>query len=451
MRNTKALLLLLLMLALLSFASCGSRQAPEENSPPYEEGVLTRENEPNSNELEPNDPESSESIFEGMIAIIPYGFIHYPYTAMPVVEKYGENKVTSRPWIYSGLITEETPAEAVTHILPQLGASPEIKAFVINTVCPGIIADFEILRKERDDIYIIYCEPPYGDAATLSQIADLILVNDEFAMCSAMARQAARLRAGTLVYYSYPMHADDASYPVYFAKRTQIEQQCAKLGIEFIDIATPNPQAGGEEAVIKFIQKNVPKMVEKYGKDTAFFATECFVQIPLVEAIIETGAIYPQPCCFSSANAISAALGLKTDIEYLPEINDWTIYEQTHLESRAFLAEKDNPGMVSPWADGTKAALAEKGMLGRLSTWPVYDSFMYSYVGAEYAVKWINGEVPKEGVDVKALKQLMEDYAGVEVYLTLYTDEYPYTEKGAGTGETYDNILLVRMDYITFE
>ena len=40
-------------------------------------------------------------------------------------------------------------------------------------------------------------------------------------------------------------------------------------------------------------------------------------------------------------------------------------------------------------------------------------------------------------------------FAGVGVFLTPYTDEYPYTENG--TGETYDNFLLMRMDYITFE
>jgi len=43
----------------------------------------------------------------------------------------------------------------------------------------------------------------------------------------------------------------------------------------------------------------------------------------------------------------------------------------------------------------------------------------------------------------------MADYAGVEVFLTPYTDQYPYTE--FGTGETYDNYLMMRMDYIIFD
>jgi hypothetical protein len=49
----------------------------------------------------------------------------------------------------------------------------------------------------------------------------------------------------------------------------------------------------------------------------------------------------------------------------------------------------------------------------------------YTLSAAEYAIKWINGEVPKEGIDVGVLKQIMEDYAGVEVFLTPYKDEAP--------------------------
>ena len=49
----------------------------------------------------------------------------------------------------------------------------------------------------------------------------------------------------------------------------------------------------------------------------------------------------------------------------------------------------------------------------------------------------------KEGVDVEVLKELMEDFADVEVHLSPYTDEE--------TGETYESFLLMLMDYIIFE
>ena len=58
----------------------------------------------------------------------------------------------------------------------------------------------------------------------------------------------------------------------------------------------------------------------------------------------------------------------------------------------------------------------------------------------EYAVKWINGEVPREGVDIGALKQSMKDYVGVKVCLTRFV-----------SGETgTDNFFLLSMDYFIY-
>jgi malate synthase len=64
--------------------------------------------------------------------------------------------------------------------------------------------------------------------------------------------------------------------------------------------------------------------------------------------------------------------------------------------------------------------LSSKNMLGRISTWPVNDEYMYTFVATEYAVKWINGEVQKESVDIEVLWQLMEDYTGVRVHFTFH-------------------------------
>ena len=432
-------IVVLLSIAVL-LASCAkdntSDQPVTEISPIIEIEEHTDSDHPTDETLKPP--------FEVMIAIVT-DVRKYLYTAMPVVEKYGVDSVLHRTWAYSGYITEENPSDGVLRLLPRIAADPDIQAVVVSAVCPGVIAHFEQLRRDREDMLVIYCEPPYGDAATLSRITDLVVSTDEFNMGSAMVQQAKKLGAETIVFYSVPVSTDND--PAYYEWSRQIEQQCNKLGLSFIDSPTPNTVVYGEEAVVEFLEKDVLKMVKKYGQDTAFFAIECFMQVPLVKAIIETGAIYPQSCCFSSANAISGALGLKTDMDYLAEINshftEWSNFSDTYNEGKTFIEEKDKPVRITTWAEGTQAALAEKGMLGRLSTWPVDNIFMYAYAGSEYAIKWINGEVPKEGVDVEVLKQLMEDYAGVEVYLTPYTDEE--------SGETYENFLLMRMDYITFE
>jgi hypothetical protein len=59
----------------------------------------------------------------------------------------------------------------------------------------------------------------------------------------------------------------------------------------------------------------------------------------------------------------------------------------------------------------------------------------------EYAVKWLNGEVPRKGIDVLALKLCMEDFAGLECYLKTYAD---------WEGVEYPNWFLVREDYLTY-
>ena len=64
-----------------------------------------------------------------------------------------------------------------------------------------------------------------------------------------------------------------------------MRQTCEELGIEFVDATAPDPTGdAGLSGAQQFILEDVPKMVDKYGKDTAFFSTNCAMQIPLVKA-----------------------------------------------------------------------------------------------------------------------------------------------------------------------
>jgi len=74
-------------------------------------------------------------------------------------------------------------------------------------------------------------------------------------------------------------------------------------------------------------------------------------------------------------------------------------------------------------------------------------SMMGTATGAEYAIKWINGEVPKDSIDYDVLSRIMADYVneltGESVDITLA----PYEEDGV----TYDNFLLNFIDsYLTY-
>ena len=108
-------------------------------------------------------------------------------------------------------------------------------------------------------------------------------------------------------------------------------------------------------------------MVAQYGKDTAFFSTNCAMQVPLIKACVEQGAIYPQPCCPSPYHGYPTALGLVAEGDSAAAITVDEIVAQT------------------------TAALDAAGVLGRFGTWPVPTSMMMTIAGVEYAFEWMAG------------------------------------------------------------
>ena len=88
----------------------------------------------------------------------------------------------------------------------------------------------------------------------------------------------------------------------------------------------------------------------------------------------------------------------------------------------------------------------EKNMTDRLSTWPVSAPMMFVNAGAEYAIKWINGEVPKNSIDNAVLLNCMNDY------ITEVVGEASnvYMRSNSENGITYDNFKLLLMSYMDF-
>jgi hypothetical protein len=58
-----------------------------------------------------------------------------------------------------------------------------------------------------------------------------------------------------------------------------------------------------------------------------------------------------------------------------------------------------------------RAELTARGAAGRLGTWPIPASMMWTTVGTEYAIKFLNGEAPQgREVSYELLASLMSDY-----------------------------------------
>lgn len=330
-------------------------------------------------------------------------------SAESMTQKYGD-KIVHVTWP-DNFMTEQ---EQMITTVSKLAADPEIKAVIINQAVPGTNAAIDKLLESRDDMLIIYGTPQENPEDVAAR-ADIILQPNELDMGPAMVEQAQKMGAKTFVHYSFPRHMAQV---LLSSRRELIKEKCAELGIEFVDATAPDPTGdSGVSGAQQFILEDVPKMVAQYGKDTAFFSTNCAMQVPLIKACVSEGAIYPQPCCPSPYHGYPAALGLVSEED--------SAVEKMNIED--IVAQ-------------TTKALDEAGVLGRFSTWPVPVSMMITVAGTEYAFDWMAGNTNGK-LDLDALKVKMDEYAGLDCQMSPYTDD---------AGTSYDNYQLIMMDYLTY-
>jgi hypothetical protein len=408
--------LFLTLALLLTLTACAA--APTEVPPP----LPTEQPAP----LEP--APAPEKPFPGKIAIITNDVTcnEEEYrSAAQMVAKYGEEKVIHKLW------PVKFPEEGgqMIRIVQQIAEDPDVKALIINQAVQNTLAAVDKQLEIRSDIFLVACQPT-ENPPDLAQRFNLILNTDEVGMGQPMAQQAQKLGAKTFGHLSFPRHL---SYATISARHEIIMEECAKLGKNFVDHTVPDPtgdigMAGAQQVMLE----EIPKLVKEYGEDTAFFCTNCGLQIPLIKAVVDAHGIYVQPCCPSPFHGFPNALGLVGEDGY---------YESVFSSA----GTQDTAKII---VARTREKLAEKNMLGRVSTWPVPPAMMSTVAAAEYAIKWINGEVPKEGIDIAVLEQCMADYAGVECFTRSLGSHESDLDIAEGT---YPNWLLVREDYLTFE
>jgi hypothetical protein len=326
--------------------------------------------------------------------------------AQNVLARYGEDHVIHMTFPDKFMDEQETTIAN----LVSMASDPDLKALVICQAVPGTAPGIDSIKEIRDDLLIIAGQPQ-EDPPIISSRADIVLQLDEMGMGYSIPAQAKKQGAEVFVHYSFPRHM---SYPLLSGRRDLMKEECARLGLEFVDATAPDPTGdAGTSGAQQFILEDVPRMVEKYGKDTAFFSTNCAMQVPLISSVVDTGAIYPQPCCPSPYHGFPSALGIE-----IPE---------------------DKQGDIGYVVDEITRIMAEKGMTGRTSTWPVPVSMMFIEGSAEYAIDWINGEFTDK-VDIERLQRKFFEYSGVESQLTVL-------EEG---GVTYDNYYCILMDFLDF-
>lgn len=270
-----------------------------------------------------------------------------------------------------------------------------------------------------DKVHEIYPDFPFitGVPAEAPEVispkAGVILSADEIAMGTTIIEQAAKMGAKTFVHYSFARHM---SYPTIVERHKLMQEKCAELGIQFVDATAPDPTGdAGVTGAQQFILEDLPRQVEKYGKETAFFNTNCGMQPAMIQAVLATGAYYPQQCCPSPYHGYPDALGIE-----IPE---------------------DKQGNVEFIVEQITKKIAEAGMTGHFSTWPVPINMAMIGAGVEYGFDYLNGEIDSLA-DMDHWKKLLDEQAGGEGKIKIS----PLTLDGV----TYDNYFMLLSDYITF-
>ncbi|MDD2447142.1 MAG: DUF3798 domain-containing protein [Tissierellia bacterium] len=326
--------------------------------------------------------------------------------AQNMVAEYGDMIVTATYPDNFQAETETTIANVVA-----LASDPDVKAIVFVQAVPGAAAAIDKVRETRPEMLFI-AGVAAEDPATIASKADIVMLVDEISMGSTIPQKAFDMGAETLIHYSFARHL---SYATIAARRELMVEKCEELGIEFVDVTAPDPTGdAGVSGAQQFILEDVPRQIEQYGQNTAFFSTNCSMQEPLIRSIMEQGAIYPQQCCPSPYHGYPAALNIDVS---------------------------GHEGDVQFMLDSIGDKLIEAGQEDKMSTWGVPVNMLMVEAGVEYAIEYIEGNTDGT-LDEKVLSSIVNDLAGGEgkAQLTKYNEN----------GVQLDNFYMILCDFYDF-
>ena len=347
-------------------------------------------------EVEVPAPPAVTEPFPGIIAIVtrPFDFDEEEYrSAQALVERFGEDRVIHKTW-WVGFSGDSM----VVQRLLDIAENPDVNAIIINQATANTNWGIDAVRQIRGDDIFIAVGSAAEHPADVSMRVDLALDLNMAAVGEHFVAQALAMGAETIVHYSFPRHM---AVPLLATRRDDIQRAAEAAGIAFHDLDSPDPMEVGMPASQLFIAEDVPRRVEEFGVNTVFLSTNCGQQIPLINGVIETGAMYMLLCCPSPFNRFPVALGLA---ESLSEAHD------------SFA-----PAEI---VEATRQIIAEAGMTGRLANGAICHRMAWTYVGFMYAVEWLNGNAPRgEYPCIDLINRLVGDFAyswhGERMYMDL--------------------------------
>lgn len=277
---------------------------------------------------------------------------------------------------------QETAISQIT----SLGDDKDVKGIIICAGYSGILPAIQKVKEKRPDM-IVVTAPIWDDPDMMAKYIDLCLDTDWVQRGITIPTKAQQMGAKTFIHYSFPTHM---AKEVIAKRHDKMKETCEKLGMTFVDVLTPDPQAGaGRPAMLQFLQQDIPMQIQKYGKDTCIFGTNCPMQDVIIAKALELKFIMAEQCCPTPTQGFPAAMNLA-------------------------IAPED-AGNFDKINDMIRQKAAEAGVTGRLSTWPVPVGYFLPEFSAEVVRGMIAGSLPKTNILTEQLQTIAKQVAGVGV------------------------------------
>lgn len=324
----------------------------------------------------------------------------------------GEEMAKKYPEIVKHLTLPENFEEEIETCISTIVSAaddPLMKAVVVVSGQSGLIPAFQQIKEKNPDIFTVTA-PIFDEPEMMSEYIDLNLDTNWLERGRTIVEKANKMGAKTFVHYSFPTHL---SKPLISARRDKMKETCKKLGMEFVEVVTPDPQTGDSvEAMQQFLQEDIPRQIEKYGKDTNIFGSNCPMYDVIIKEALELKYTVAEQCCPTPTQAYPTVLGLEISEE-----------DQTNFD-------KINE-MISEKVDAA-------GMKGRLSGWPISVTVYMPEFAVEVAKEVVENDFDYK--DATKLNELTKEKFDVEVDYTKLDDN----------GKTYDNYFVMLMESIFY-
>lgn len=392
----KRILSMLLCIALIASMAMGCAGGSDKGG-----------SEANSTEAEGTNAEASGDEEEYHIAIVT------PTLSTSEDEfRAGEEMADKFPDIVTHLTLPEnfeTEVETCISTIVSAADDPLMKAVVVITGQSGLIPAFQQIKEKNPDIITISA-PIYDEPDMMSEYIDLNIDTNWIKRGETIPTKAKEMGANTFVHYSFPTHL---SKPLVSARKDMMQQTCEELGMEWVEVITPDPQTGESvEAMQQFLREDIPRQIEKYGKDTNIFGSNCPMYDVILDEALKLNFIVAEQCCPTPTQAFPTVLGLEI------------------AEEDATNFDKINE-MITEKVDAA-------GMEGRISGWPIPVTIYMPEFGVYVAMEMIENDF--DPLQIDNLKALTQEKFGIDA-------DY---EKLEDNGTTYDNYFVFIMESIYY-